>query len=64
MVLDKVPVPGRLTKDNSRIRAYCAFSRCGWGGWTFFLSSVSSLFILLSLLETALYGLKYCLKGP
>ena len=41
MVLGKLPVPGRPTYlDYSRARAYCACSRCGWGGvvWTFFLS--------------------------
>ena len=33
MVLDKLPVPGRPTNlDDSRARAYCAYSRCGWGG--------------------------------
>ena len=31
-VLGKLPVPGRPTYlDNSRERAYCACSRCGWG---------------------------------
>ena len=31
MVLGKLPVPGRLTHlDQSRARAYCACSRCGW----------------------------------
>ena len=31
-VLGKLPVPGRPTNlDYSRARAYCAFSRCGWG---------------------------------
>ena len=33
MVLGKVSVPGRPTHlDNSRARAYCASSGCGWGG--------------------------------
>ena len=33
MVLGKLPVPGRPTNfDYSRARAYCACSRCGWGG--------------------------------
>ena len=47
-VLDKLPVPGRPTNlDYSRARAYCACSRCGWGGvWSFFLSSITSLFFL------------------
>ena len=31
--------------------------------WTFFLSSIFSLFFL-TLWKTARYGLKYCLKGP
>ena len=37
----------------------------GEGGvvWTFFLSSIFSLFFL-TLWETARYRLKYCLKGP
>ena len=47
-VLRKLPVPGRPTNlDYSRARAYCACSRCGWGVvWTFFLSSIISLFFL------------------
>ena len=64
MVLGKLPVPGRPTYlDYSKARAYCACSRCGWVVWTFFLSSIISLFFL-PLLETARYRLKYCLKGP
>ena len=32
MVLGKLSVPGRPTNLNySRTRAYCAYSRCGWG---------------------------------
>ena len=32
MVLDKLSVPRRPTNlDNSRARACCACSRCGWG---------------------------------
>ena len=48
MVLSKLLAPGRpTTLDNSRARAYCAYSRCGWGlFWTFFLSSIISLFFL------------------
>ena len=48
MVLGKLPVPGRPTNlDNSRARAFCACSRCGRGVvWTFFLSSIISLFFL------------------
>ena len=37
-VLGKLSVPGRPTGlGDSRARAYCACSRCGWGVvWTFF----------------------------
>ena len=32
MVLGKLPVQGRPNNfDYSRARAYCAYSRCGWG---------------------------------
>ena len=47
MVLGKLPVPGRPTNvDLSRARACCACRRCGWGVWTFFLSSIISIFFL------------------
>ena len=48
MVLGKLPVLGRPTNlDNSGARAYCACSGCGRGlFWTFFLSSITSLFSL------------------
>ena len=49
MVLGKLLVPGRPTNlDKSRARAYCICSRCagGGGGWTFFLSSIITLFCL------------------
>ena len=48
MALGNLPVPGRPTNlDSSRARAFCACSRCGWGVvWTFFLSSIISLFFL------------------
>ena len=60
MVLGKLPVPGRPTNmDSSRARAYCACSRCGGLD---ILSSIISFFSP-SLLETAQYRLKYCLKG-
>ena len=65
MVLDKLPVLGRpTTLEDSRARAYCACSRCGWGCLDIF--SIIFHFSLLSpsLWETALYRLKYCLKGP
>ena len=45
--LGKLPLPGRPTYlDRSRARAYCACSRCGGVVWTFFLSSIISLFFL------------------
>ena len=32
MVLGKLPVPGRPTNfDYSTARAYCVYTRCGWG---------------------------------
>ena len=48
MVLGKLPVLGRPTNlDESRARAYCACSRCGWGLFGhFFLSSIIFLFFL------------------
>ena len=46
-MLGKLSVSGRPANlDNSRARAYCTCSRCGWGVWTFLLSSVISLFFL------------------
>ena len=47
-MLGKLSVPGRPTSlDDSRARAYCACSRCGCGVvWTFFPSSIFSLFYL------------------
>ena len=41
-------MPGRPTNfDYSRARGYCAGGRCRWGVvWTFFLSSIKSLFFL------------------
>ena len=64
-MLSKLSVPVRPTNlDDSRARAYCACSWCGWGLFGhFFLSSIISLFFL-PLWETARYRLKYCLKGP
>ena len=44
MVLGKLPVPGRPTNLNdSRARAYCACSRCGWGLFGHFYSQLSFL---------------------
>ena len=51
-VLGKLPVPERPTNlDDSRARAYCACSMCGWGlfGLFFRSSTTSVLFLLLSL---------------
>ena len=50
MVLGKLPVPGRPTSlDNSRARAYCSCSRCGWGlfGHFYSLSFLSSFSLSL-----------------
>ena len=45
MVQGKLPVPGRPTNlDESRTRAYCACSRCGWGLIGHFFSRLSFLF--------------------
>ena len=58
MVLGNLPVRGRPTNlDNSRARAYCACSRCGWGLFGLYFSPLSFLF-------TFSLSLKYCLKGP
>ena len=47
MVLGKLPVPGRpINFDDSRARAYCACSGCGWGLFGHFYSSIISLFFL------------------
>ena len=44
IVLGKLPVPGRPTNlDYSRARAYCAYSRCGWGLFGPFFSHLSFL---------------------
>ena len=65
-LLGNLPVLERPTNlDNSRARAYCACSRCGWDCLDFF----SHLFFLtsfsLSLIwEAARYALQYCIKGP
>ena len=50
--------------DDSRARAYCACSRCGWGLFGHFYSPLSFLSSFSLSLETARYRLKYCLKGP
>ena len=44
-MLGKLLVPGRPTSlDDSRARAYCACSRCGWGCLDIFFSHLSFLF--------------------
>ena len=64
MVLAKHPVTGRSTNlDNSRARAYCAFSSVGEGCLDIFLWSIISLLVLL-LWETVRYRLKCCFKRP
>ena len=50
--------------DDSRARAYCACSRCGWGLFGHFNSALSFLLSSPPLWGTARYRLKYCLKGP
>ena len=48
MVLGKLPVPGHpTTLDDSRARAYCACSMCGWGLFGPFYSPLSFIFSLL-----------------
>ena len=65
MVLGELPVPGRPTNlDNSRARAYCACSMCGWGCLDIFTLNYPFFLLSPSLWETARYRLKYCLKGP
>ena len=45
MVLGKLPVPGRPTNfDYSTARAYCAYSRCGWGLFGHSYARLSVLF--------------------
>ena len=44
-MLGKLSVLGRPTSlDDSRARAYCACSRCGWGMFGHFFSHLSFLF--------------------
>ena len=64
-MLGKLSVPGRPTYlDNSRARAYCACSKCGWGCLDIISLVYQFSHLSPSLLETARYRLKYCLKGP
>ena len=54
MGLGKLPVPGRPTVfDLSRARAYCAYSRCGWGCLDIFTLICHFSFLSPSLRETA-----------
>ena len=53
-----------LILNYSRSRAYCACSRCGWGCLDIFTLIYQFSDLSPSLWETALYRLKYCLKGP
>ena len=63
MVLGKLPVPGRPTNlKYSRARAYCAVG-AGRGCLVIFSLVYHFSFLSPSLWETALYRLKYCLKG-
>ena len=64
-MLGKLSMPGRPTYlDFSRARAYCACNRCGWGLFGRFFLIYHFSFLSPSLVETARYRLKYCLKGP
>ena len=57
-VLGKLSVPGHPTNlDNSRVRAYCACSRCGWGLFGHFFSHLSFSLFFLPLWKTARYRL-------
>ena len=57
MVLGKLPVLGRPTNlDESRARAYCGFSRCGWGLFGIFSLIYHFSFLSPSLLGRGWYG--------
>ena len=63
MVLGKLSVPRHPTNlDNSRARAYCACSRCGWGLFGHFLVHLSFLFLSPSFGDGR-HKLKYVSKG-
>ena len=53
MVLGELPVPRRSANlGNSKTRAYCAYSRCGWGLFGHFSPRLSFLTsISLSLVD-------------
>ena len=62
-MLGKFLVPGRPSGlESGGARAYCACGRYRCGLFGCFCSRLSFLLVLL-LLETARYRLKYCLKG-
>ena len=62
MVLGKLSVPRRPTNlDNSRARAYCACSRCGWGLFGHFLVHLFSF--LSPSFGDGRHRLKYVSKG-
>ena len=50
--------------DDSRARAYCACSTCGWGCLDIFVLLYLFTPLSPSLRETARFRLEYCLKGP
>ena len=59
MVLGKLPVPGAsYNLDYSRARAYCTYSRCGYGLFGHFYSRLSILSSFSLSLGAARYRLK------
>ena len=60
----KQPTNQSYNLDDSRTRAYCAGSRCGWGCLDTFTLLCPFSPLSSSLWETARYRLKYCHKGP
>ena len=50
--------------EYSMARAYCACSRCEWGGLDIFSLDYHFYLLSPSLWDMAQYRLKYCLKGP
>ena len=64
-VLGKLSVPWCPTSlDDSRSRACCACSRCGWGLFGHFFSHLYFPFSFSLSLGNGPNRLKYCLKGP
>ena len=65
MMLVKLPVSGCPSDlADSRAKAYCACSGCGWGLFGHFYSHLFFSPLSPSLWETTRHRLKYCLKGP